>query len=406
MATIKIKFRPSTVAGKEGTLCYQVIHQRQIAQLSTGYKLFCSEWDKAAGRIKRSKNEKPDRSFYLDALEIRLEKDMRRLVSIIEKLNRLGKLTSAQVISDFRVEGTLAFSFFTYARKLITRTRNLGRERTSEIYASSLNSFIRFRGEAGDLALEEIDSALIMDYEAYLKRNGKCMNTVSFYMRSLRALYNRASEEGLVENCYPFRRVNTNVGKTVKRAVSAEVVGKIKSLNLEGKPALGFARDLFLLSFYLRGMSFVDLAFLKKRDLQNGLLVYRRHKTGQQFCIKWEKPMQDIIKKYSFPDTPYLLPLIRKPGVCERRQYLNAFHVMNKRLQQIGKMIDCPVKLTFYVARHGWASIAQSQQVPLPIISEALGHNSEMTTRIYLSLLDASALDKANGKVIRSIEGY
>ena len=238
----------------------------------------------------------------------------------------------------------------------------MGKERTSEVYASSLNSFIRFRGEAGDVPLDAMDSVMMMEYEAYLKQNGKCPNTVSFYLRNLRTLYNRASEEGLVENRSPFRHVHTGVEKTVKRGVSSEII----------------ARDLFLLCFYLRGMSFVDLAFLKKKDLQNGVLVYRRHKTDQQLCIKWEQPMQEIVRKYTNPDSPYLLPIIKVPGEKERRQYLNASHVMNKRLQKIGRMVECP-------------------------ISEALGHDSEDTTRIYLALLDSSVVDKANSKVIRSI---
>lgn len=113
--------------------------------------------------------------------------------------------------------------------------------------------------------------------------------------------------------------------------------------------------------------------------------------------------MQRIVRKYADPQSPYLLPVISRPGEDERRQYLNASHLMNKRLKIIGKMVGCPIKLTFYVARHGWASIARSRNVPLPVISEALGHDSEDTTRIYLALLDTSVVDKANSKVIRSI---
>lgn len=402
MATIKIKFRPSSVAGREGTLCYQVIHERQTRLISTGYKLYLSEWDKESGKILQS-DKIPERGRYLEALKYRMEEDIRRIRNIIRKLEQTGKLTSEQVVLAFHASDNQDNGFFAYARKIINRTKRMGKDRTSEIYASSLNSFIRFCGDAGEVALEDMDSGMMMEYEAYLKRNGKCPNTISFYMRNLRTLYNRASEEGLVENRNPFRHVNTGVEKTIKRAISSAVVGKIKNLDLDLYPTLGFARDLFLLCFYLRGMSFVDLAFLRKKDLQNGVLVYRRHKTDQQLCIKWEQPMQDIVHKYADPCSPYLLPVIKAPGEGERRQYLNASHLMNKRLKKIGMMVDCPIKLTFYVARHGWASIAKSQNVPLPVISEALGHDSEDTTRIYLALLDSSVVDKANSKVIKSI---
>lgn len=293
MATIKIKFRSSSVAGKEGTLCYQVIHGRQTRLISTGYKLYHYEWDKETGKI-RSVDGNPERERYLEALRFRMEEDRKRLNGIIRKLEQSGKLSSEQVVLAYHSPEGHDDCFFVYARKVIQQTIRMGKERTSEVYASSLNSFIRFRGEAGDVPLDAMDSVMMMEYEAYLKQNGKCPNTVSFYMRNLRTLYNRASEEGLVENRNPFRHVHTGVEKTVKRAVSSDIIGRIKNLDLELYPALAFARDLFLLCFYLRGMSFVDLAFLKKKDLQNGVLVYRRHKTDQQLCIKWEQPMQDL----------------------------------------------------------------------------------------------------------------
>ena len=400
MATIKIKFRPSSVNGKEGTLYYQVIHNRMARSISTGYKLFPHEWDKAASVIRKTSN--PERNRYLDILATRIREDTERLKTVIRKLEESGTYTSGQVVAAYQASDS-GTGFFAYARKETQRTRRMGKERTAEAYASSLNSFRRFRGEQGDVAFEEIDAILMAEYEAYLEQDGKCPNTVSFYMRNLRTLYNRAVEKGLTENRSSFRRVNTRVEKTVKRAVTAEVIARIKELELSLHPALEFTRDLFLLCFYLRGMSFVDLAFLKKKDLQNGVLVYRRHKTGQQLCIKWEPFMQEIVRKYTDPESPYMLPIIKKLGKDERRQYLNASHLMNRKLKKIGRMIGCPVKLTFYVSRHGWASIAQSQHIPLPVISEALGHDSEDTTRIYLALLDTAVVDRANSKVINSI---
>ena len=137
------------------------------------------------------------------------------------------------------------------------------------------------------------------------------MNTISFYMRNLRAIYNRAVERELTVQRYPFKHVYTGVDKTVKRAVPLKVIRRIRDLDLTLSPVLDYARDLFMFSFYTRGMAFVDMAYLKKKDLQNGVLVYRRQKTGQQLFIKWEKPMQEIVGKYDTSATPYLLPIIR-----------------------------------------------------------------------------------------------
>lgn len=181
-----------------------------------------------------------------------------------------------------------------------------------------------------------------------------------------------------------------------------KMIRKIRDLELKNE-SQAFARDIFLFSFYTRGMSFVDMAYLKKKDLRNGILSYRRNKTHQQLFIKWEKPMQELVDKYDTGDSPYLLPIIREAGVDERRQYLNEVHRINRNLKLIGEQIGLSIPLTTYVARHSWASIAHSKNVSLSVISEALGHDSEKTTRIYLASLDTSQVDKANSLILTSL---
>lgn len=257
--------------------------------------------------------------------------------------------------------------------------------------------------ERDDIPLDRVDSALMVEYETFLKSGGICPNSISFYMRGLRAVYNRAVEKELTVQRNPFRHVYTGIDKTVKRAVPAKVIRQIRDLDLTPDPAMDLARDLFMFSFYTRGMSFIDMAFLKKSDLKNGILSYRRQKTGQQLFIRWEKPMQEIVDKYDTTGTPYLLPVIRDTTKDARRQYKNAEHLTNGRLKRIGKRLGLEIPLTTYVARHGWASIAKSKNIPVATISEAMGHDSEKTTRIYLASLDTSVVDKANNLVIKSL---
>lgn len=145
------------------------------------------------------------------------------------------------------------------------------------------------------------------------------------------------------------------------------------------------------------------MAFLKKNDLRNGILNYRRKKTGQQLTIRWEKPMQEIIAKYDTGNSPYLLPIIKDDGTDPRTQYKNGAHAMNDRLKKIGERIGLEIPLTSYVARHSWASIARSKNISISTISEAMGHDSENTTRIYLTSLDTSSVDKANSIVLSII---
>jgi len=208
--------------------------------------------------------------------------------------------------------------------------KQVGKQRTAETYTTALNSFIRFRNIHGDIPLDELDVNLMMEYESYLKSNGICPNSSSFYVRNLRAMYNRAVEQELTMQRHPFKHVYTGIDKTVKRAMSAKIIRQIRDLEL--MPSMDYARDMFMFSFYTRGMSFVDMAYLKKKDLQNGVLTYRRQKTHQRLFIKWEKPMQEIVDKYDTSGSPYLLPIIRNVGKDDWRQYKNAAHLVNSKL--------------------------------------------------------------------------
>ncbi len=325
------------------------------------------------------------------------------LKRIIERLERIGNPYTAETVAtlfhDAREHGD---GFIAFTTALIKQLEQIGKIRTAATYMTVLNSFVRFRQER-EILLESVDAQVMLAYENYLKSNGICPNTTSFYMRNLRAIYNRAVDQDLIVQRYPFKHVYTGSGKTVKRAVPLSVIRDIRDIDLDEDPTTDYARDLFLFSFYTRGMSFIDMAYLKKRNLQNGILSYRRQKTNQQLFIKWETPMEEIVGKYDTNGSPYLLPIIRYAEEDERKQYKSAAHLVNVKLKKLGERLGLSMPLTTYVARHAWASIAKSKNVSLSVISEALGHDSEHTTRIYLASLDTSVVDKANNLVLRSL---
>ncbi len=290
---------------------------------------------------------------------------------------------------------------FKFMEEIIFLMTETGRSRTSETYATTLRSFERFR-KGRDLTFERMDTQTMAAYEAFLRSTGVCPNSSSFYMRVLRATYNRAVDLGLTDQKFPFRHVYTGVSKTFKRAVPLEAIRSIKNLCLPAGSSIEMARDMFMFSFYTRGMSLVDMAYLRKKDLRNGQLCYFRRKTGQKLFVKWEKCMQEIVSRHDTGDSPYMLPLIDcEDAMLARKQYLDAGHRINRNLKAIGRRIGLTAPLTMYVARHSWASIARNRNVPLSIISEGMGHNSESTTRIYLASLDNVAVDKANKMIIR-----
>ena len=417
MTSIKVKFRPSTVDGKEGGLYFQIIHNRVVRQLNTDYKAFAEEWDAESESVVVNGN----RSNLLLGIQERLAWDVARLEKVVRSLEtERRRFTADDVITMFH-KLTKESSLFTFMHGVIAQLKQLGKVRTSETYTATLKSFMAFRDEQ-DVPLDGISSDMMLMYEAHLKARGVRMNTISFYMRNLRAVYNRAVEKGLTQPNNPFRHVYTGVDKTVKRAIPIKAIKALKELDLSMKPSLDFARDMFLFSFYTRGMSFVDIAYLKKTDLQNGILTYRRRKTGQELSIKWEKCMAEIIAKYPENKTDYLLPIIKEEGngrnsvshqAClngrvvtdegkanERRQYDNTLHLVNYRLKELSTMLKLQRPLTMYVARHSWASAAKSKNVPLSVISEGMGHDSEATTQIYLASLETSVVDKANKMIL------
>lgn len=368
-------------------------------QFYTGYRLFPYEWDATDSRIVIPPDCDAGRSGYLSSLCEALEAAVSRLSGIIARLEKAGVPYHTDKVVELYNAPEDTGCFISFATDLVRRMGQIGKSQAAAKYTTAINSFKRFRGEC-DVPMDDMDSNLMLEYEQWLKETGACKNTTSFYMRNLRAIYNRAVEKELTVQRFPFRHVYTGIDKTVKRALPAKTIREIKNLDLRLSPQLDYARDLFMFSFYTRGMSFIDMAFLKKKDLQNGILSYRRKKTSQQLTIRWEKPMQEIIDKYDTGSSPYLLPIIREDGTDPRTQYKNAAHTLNDRLKNIGERIGLEIPLTSYVARHSWASIARSKNISISIISEAMGHDSENTTRIYLASLDTSSIDKANSIVL------
>lgn len=381
---------------------YQVIHSRVARQIRTDYRLYPQEWNAESKEIVFPSGIGKVRRSYLASLKKAVQEDIGRLESTILNLERAdGTYTAEDVVSHY-LSSADNRRFISFARNLVGQLRQIGKQCTAETYTTAVNSFARFR-KGSDVLLDDMDSDLMATYETYLESIGVCPNSTSFYMRNLRAIYNRAVDKELTGQRYPFRHVYTGIDKTVKRAVPLDVIRQIRDMDLSRCPVMDYARDVFMFSFYTRGMSFVDMAFLKKKDLQNGVLSYRRHKTGQQLFIKWEKPMQELIDKYDTTGSPYLLPVIRCNGKDERSQYKSDAHRINRNLKKIGERLGLGIPLTTYVARHGWASIAKSKNIPIATISEAMGHDSETTTRIYLAALDSSVVDKANSLILRSL---
>lgn len=400
MATINVKIHPIIPDGNVGTLFYQVVHEGTTKVIETDYKLYLHEWNSETEKL-NVHDADAERFAYLAALGKRVECDMRRLRGIIMSLDlRIMPYATDDVVVNF-ADYCSRRSFGLFMKEQIGRLESMKRMRTSETYTAAYRSFMRFMDDK-DVAIDEFDEKLMGEYENFLKMTGAGLNTVSFYMRIMRAVYNRAVDEGITDQRYPFKKVYTGIARTVKRALRFDDIRRIKNVDLSNEPNLAFARDMFMFSFYTRGMSFVDMSFLSKSNLSGGVLSYCRRKTGQRLDIKWEKCMQEIVERYDACG-PYILPIVSPDKGDERLQYRQCQCRINAYLKRLGRMMGFLHPLTMYVARHSWASVAKSRNVPLSIISEGMGHDSDATTRIYLASIEASRIDEANSSILNAL---
>ncbi len=402
MASFKLKFAPSANKDKKGTLYFQIIHRRISGTVYTGYHLHPDEWDKQTSSIRIAGT--PERQAWLRLQASKLQWDIRQLSAVItEKENSGVEYTTADIVSSYK-QLPPCQTWFDFIRGMITLKTKIGRLGTAKTYQAALSSFVRFRsGE--DLTPDDLTSEIISTYEAWLKSCGLKRNSSSCYLRTLRTLYFKAVAMRLTTNKDIFCHVFTGFAKTSKRALPVVSIQAIRTLKLsEGSP-LAFARDIFMLSLYLQGMSFIDMAYLRKSDIRNGQLQYSRRKTGQTLTIRWEPAMQAIVDEYArhTTDSPYLLPIITIQNGTERLQYEKMEHNINRNLKKIGIMANLPIPLTTYVARHSWASTMRDMGFDLSIISTGLGHDNLKTTQIYLSTIDTTTLAQANQKMICKI---
>ena len=402
MATVKVKFRASSVEGKEGTLYYHLIHQRNLRWISTDYHVFPEEWnDKKSVIIISNRN---NRQAHLQLIQSKIDWEMRQMQRIIHGKEIDGIPYSIDDIAKEILQLPPSQSVFAFFQQQIAKKKQMQCVGTKNNYTSATNRFMEFRNHE-DLAFSQMTAEMMEMYQAWLWNRGISQNSVSFYLRTLRTLYNKAVEAGQAPPVDIFTHVQTANVRTAKRAISVKDIRKIEKLKLSRGSSLDKARDLFLLSFYLRGMTFVDMAFLKKSDLKCGLVSYNRRKTHQNLNIEWMKPMQAIIDKYAeqIKDTPYLLPILTGKETAPYTAYRKEEYNTNYNLKKIGQMIGLKIPLTTYVARHTWASIALHMNIPIAAISEGMGHNSYKTTQIYLQSLDVATINEANERIIQKI---
>lgn len=398
MATIKVKFRPSTVRGKAGVVCYQLCHRQENRQITTDMRIFPHWWDGE----RRELVVTPDNEKTIFSYRKRINADLAAVRQIIRELDSIGdEYTLSEVIVRFRSPKTET-GMLDYLRKEISLLHENGQFSTSRNYLRTLNSFSSFLDNY-DIPISALGPETVCKYEKWLWSRKVSKNSSSFYMRILRATYNKAVQEQLVVQAFPFEEVYTGIAKTSKRAVSENTILKLQRLDLSYSSALALSRDLFVFSYCARGMAFVDMAYLRKENISKRVIAYSRHKTGQNLTLRIEPCIEVILKRY-ISDTSYIFPIITDENPDRAYlQYQTGLNYHNQKLKRLGKLIGETLPLSSYTPRHSWATAARNHNIPVAVISAGMGHTSEKTTLIYLDSLDNSVIDNANNGILRDL---
>ena len=380
-------------------LVFQVIHNRRKKLLYTGYRMKEEVFDESEGKIMNGVG-----STFTATEVVKMNRELRKMRNQIDiRIRQLERTREGFTVEDILTQnafgtGKSQFYLLRYINAQIERKQELKKVGMAAAYKSTRSSLAKFIG-CPDVRMSEVDLAFVRRYEDFLYSNGASGNTVSYYLRNLRSLYNQAVTDGYhPRGEYPFAKAQTRPAKTVKRALSRTDMQNLADLNLENEPELEFTRDLYLFSFYAQGMAFVDIVLLKKTDICNGVLTYSRHKSKQLIRIVVTPQMQGVIDKYN-TENEYLFPIISGEYASGYQKYRLALGRINRHLKKIAVVADIKVPLTTYTARHTWATLARDYGAPISVISAGLGHTSEEMTRVYLKDFDVSMLNQVNSIV-------
>lgn len=304
-----------------------------------------------------------------------------------------------------------------YMPEVIGMLKREGKFPAMHVYACTLRSYEKFCAEerhpkntTASLSMQEIFTPeRLKEYEDWLAGQQSSPNTISTYMRTLQAVYNRWMSPG-IEGYNPvlFKDVYTKVESRTKRALTAEQMEQLRNtdfsvLTLRQQQVLTY----FLLMFMLRGMPFIDLAHLRKSDLRNRRITYRRHKTGKLMVVDVPPDAMRLLQKYrDKTDSEYLFPLLHGGLFMEEHhhRYQETLRHFNRELARLMKQLLPGVSVSSYTARHTWATLAYHSGVPVGLISQSLGHSSIRVTMTYLKPFDAEMIDRINRQVISLVK--
>ena len=391
-------------AKQDGTypLIMRLGFDNRTIPISLGYSFKEKDWDEASRKVKNSYQGTES----VTRINNLIQKKKTNALDIVMKLDEKGELRRLSVadIKKHIVHNQGNQSFFKCAEKLIEDLKEAKRFGTATSYNDVINVVSGFVKNK-DLAFSGINYDFLKKFETYhLAKEGNGVNGLAVYMRTIRAIYNYAIKAGVADKeLYPFGAYTIKTVPTEKRALDIVLLNKIISMRLKPGDPLFNARNYFVASYMMYGMNFKDMAFLRKADIANGRIYYRRNKTAKLYDIKLFPALQEILDHYmqTDKDSEFVFPILKKDHLEAQTKAVKwARKRYNAKLKLIANECDIETTLTSYVSRHSFATQALLHTVPIMAISAMLGHSSVKTTEIYLKGLPSNVLDDYNQQIM------
>lgn len=301
-------------------------------------------------------------------------------------------------------------SFTKCAQNHIDQLAEEGRFSAREVFKYAIQSFAKFSG-TDNVSFSQVTKESIKQYEQSLKDRGYSLNTVSTYLRMIRAVYNIGVDRGLAPYIPRlFRDVFTGVETKQKKALPAKDLQVLLSTPVESEK-LKKTQAMAKLMFLFCGMPFVDLAHLQSRNLDSGILRYNRCKTGTLMTVEVLNVAQEsfdiLCNKDGTDGMSYLFPILsgQKDGEAEYEEYCQARHKFNDQLRELARFVGINSPISSYSIRHSYATSLKYNKVPIEMISELLGHKSIKTTQIYLKGFSLNERTRINQENYRHVIG-
>ncbi|MCB0823548.1 MAG: site-specific integrase [Bacteroidales bacterium] len=400
--TVLIVFRHHERPDKTKSLNLRIIHNRKIAYIPLNTFVTEDEWLKLEQQI----DKKCKRYENLNRINDYLTRKKLEAKSLISDLYETGEADyiSVKEIRDRFLNKTDISTLERFTKKLIAEFKKANRLGNATVYEMTL-SFVKKHNNDQDISFKNINYSFLKKLEAEHLAGGNSLNSLSVYLRTLRAIYNRAINQNVAKrDWYPFKQYSIRSTKTQKRAISKEDVKKIEEYKSKPGSQYFHARNYFMFSFYMIGMNFSDMAYLTPSNVVNGRLEYKRKKTGKFYSLALFDKAHDILNYYlkGKKKDEYIFPIIERTDPEHIRMDIqNKLRTFNKYIGQIASELKIQGNITSYVARHSWASIGKFLNVPIQVISEGLGHDNIQTTQIYLDSFETNVIDDAT-KLITS----